>query len=133
MTLFPKKDGVKFDCANCPMRIQKLRRCREKRWDFDATDNAMWPMAVHKGGPMFGFCPGKATWDLQASSILRLLILAAETGVMYHDGGLSEQPQWWVELLSWFIPRYNDRKFIMRVESIVGDGSKEAPVRQPKR
>jgi len=93
----------------------------------------MWPMAVHKGGPLFGFCPGKATWDREASSILRLLILAAETGVMYRQGGIVDQPHWWIDLLSWFIPRYNDRKFIMRVESIVGDGSKDASKGPKKR
>lgn len=75
-------------------------------------------MYVNKGGSSFGFCPGKATWDLRASKILRLAILAAETGVMYQTGGLAEQPSWWVDLLSWFIPRYNTRKFDMRVESI---------------
>lgn len=109
---------MNFNCEDCPARIRKLRRCQENRFDFDDKDGAIWPMYVNKGGPSFGFCPGKATWDLRASKILRLAILAAETGVMYQTGGLAEQPSWWVDLLSWFIPRYNTRKFDMRVESI---------------
>ncbi len=91
--------------------------------DFTEHDNpSVFPMYVTKGGQTFGFCPGKATWDQEAMLTFKMLIVAAETGCHYNAGGLEDQPQWWIDLLSWFIPRYNDMKFANRVRSVVGDG-----------
>jgi len=79
-------------------------------------------MYINDGGPSFGFCPGKATWDRSTVSLYRLLIICAETGALYNSGGISDQPEWFVELLGWFLPRYNDLRFNSRAKSILGDG-----------
>lgn len=81
-------------------------------------------MYVSKGGQTFGFCPGKATWDHEAMLTFKMLIVAAETGCHYNAGGLEDQPQWWIDLLSWFIPRYDDLKFYSRVRNVVGGDNK---------
>lgn len=100
----------------------KLRRCQEDREDFTTKDNNIWPMYVNKGGVSFGFCPGKATWDSQTMHTYQMLVVAAETGNLWEAGGISNQPAWFVDLLAWFLPRYNDRIFYSRVKSILGDG-----------
>lgn len=82
-------------------------------------------MYVEKGGNLYGFCPGKATWDPEASAIVQALVVTAETGIMLEDGPLSQQPEWWVDLLSWFLPYYSDQKFYSRARTILGNG-KEA-------
>lgn len=82
----------------------------------------MWPMYVIDGGTPFSFCPGKATWDRSATSTFRLLVVCAETGSLYSEGGIGDQPDWFIELLGWFLPRYNDLKFISRARFILGDG-----------
>lgn len=110
-------------CSICPDRIQKLRRCREPRWDFTEKDAAFWPMYVEKGGTLYNFCPGKATWDPEAAGVYQALVITAETGIMLEDGPLSEQPDWWIDLLSWFLPYYSDQKFFSRARAILGDGS----------
>jgi hypothetical protein len=120
-----KASGRSFDCNGCQERVQKLRRCREDREDFGHNDGAAWPMVVDKGGSQFGFCPAKATWDRQAVYIFQLLQLAAETGAtQYVRGGLVDQPEWWVNELSWFVPRYKMLQFISRAKMVLGDGSK---------
>ena len=122
-----KASGRHFDCATCPERVQKLRRCREDREDFDTKDGAMWPMVIDKGGETYGFCPAKSTWDREAIQVFNLLTLSAETGTIeYVKGGLVDQPEWWVNELSWFIPRYKMVQFIARAKMILGDGSKGA-------
>jgi hypothetical protein len=111
-----------LNCSICPVSIQKLRRCHEPRFDFTEKDAALFPMYVEKGGTLFGFCPGKATWDSIAAGVYQALVICAETGIMLEDGPLSEQPDWWVELLSWFLPYYSDTKFYSRARSILGSG-----------
>jgi hypothetical protein len=104
--------------------VKKLRRCAEDRYDFDHKDGAMWPMQIDKHGDLFGFCPAKATWDHEAVNKFRLLMLASESGCLnYVNGGLMDQPEWWVESLSWFLPRYRVLQFISRAKMILGDGS----------
>lgn len=82
-------------------------------------------MYVERGGTLFGFCPGKSTWDAEAVAIYQALVVTAETGIMLEDGSLSQQPDWWIDLLAWFLPYYSDQKFYSRARSILGDG-KEA-------
>jgi len=98
--------------------------------DFTSEDDVNFPMYVTKGGPLFGFCPGKATWDKEVMTIFKTLVISTETGCQYAAGGLEDQPDWWLELLSWFIPRYNDSKFASRVKSIVGDESPRKVISQ---
>jgi len=116
-----KKSGG-FSCHKCPKRVQELRRCREDRMDFTEADNIMWPMYIVPGGELYNFCPGKSTWDIEASSAFRMLIIAAETGTMIDEGGISNQPAWWVELLSEFVPRYNQQKIFSLAKAILGKG-----------
>jgi hypothetical protein len=99
-----------------------MRRCHEDREDFDLKDGSIWPMYVSKGGALFGFCPGKATWDPHTFNIYRSLVICAETGALWEEGGISSQPSWFIELLGWFLPRYNDLRFYSRAKSILGDG-----------
>lgn len=117
-----KKSGRNYICKGCPKKVQKLRRCREDRDDFTSKDGSVFPMQVHPGGTEFGFCPAKATWDTEVKSVLGLLVVAAETGVMLEPGGLGDQPKWWVDILSWFLPAYDKAKFLNRVRMVVGDG-----------
>lgn len=96
----------------------------EPRFDLNEKDGNQFPIYIESGGRPFGFCPAKATWDNEAVSTFKLLSLTAETGQLYNDGGLSEQPFWFIELISEFIPRYNDFKFYSRAKMILGDGKK---------
>lgn len=81
-------------------------------------------MYVTKGAGLYSFCPAKATWDNSVMQMFNALIIAAEMGSQYADGGIENQPEWWIELCAWFIPRYNDAKFYSRARAILGDGSK---------
>lgn len=79
-------------------------------------------MYIERGGNLYDFCPGKATWDNEAVSIYKMLVISAESGIMLETGSLLEQPDWWVDLLSWFLPLYSDNKFYSRARAILGDG-----------
>ena len=82
-------------------------------------------MYVEKGGSLYGFCPGKSTWDLEAQAVYQALVVSAETGIMLEEGSLSDQSDWWVDILSWFLPYYSDLKFYSRAKAILGDGSQK--------
>ncbi len=103
----------------------KRRRCQEDRWDFTELDEpkGIFPMQVHKGGNTYGFCPGKATWDAEVTTLFRALHVATVTGTMWETGGLKDQPTWWVDLLSWFIQRYDAENFSSKARMVLGDGS----------
>lgn len=80
-------------------------------------------MYIIKGGQKYGFCPGKATWDASIVRFYNLLVLSSELGALYCQGGLSDQPSWFIENLSWFAPYYRQLQFNQRAVSIFGDGS----------
>lgn len=80
-------------------------------------------MRIRDGGELYNFCPGKATWDYQALHIFSLLMLTAHTGVFYSEGGLADQPAWYIDLATWFLPCYDNLRFYSRAESILGDKS----------
>jgi hypothetical protein len=122
MQFAPQKDAEKFRCKSCPQSIQELRRCRENRWDFNGDDGHIWPMRIQPGGGLYGFCPGKATWDSRAVLLFKAFVVCAETGAQWQPGGISDQPAWWVDLVSDALPRYNDLRFYARAKSILGDG-----------
>lgn len=117
-----------MDCQACPERVQKLRRCREDRFDFTEEDGAAWPMYVERGGDLYGFCPAKATWDPQLTRTFQLLLIAAETGAMIEAGGLRDQPSWWIEQVAWFVSKYDSVKFASRMKSVLGDGTVQKAV-----
>lgn len=54
-----------------------------------------------------------------------MLHIAYETGTLWEPGGLKEQPEWFIDLLSWFISIYDSNKFYSRARSILGDGKKK--------
>lgn len=114
---------AELDCNRCPDRVQKLRRCREDKWNFTSDDASFWPMRVSKGGELYGFCPAKATWDQRVIDYYQALVVASECGSQWCAGGLKDQPSWWLELLSSFAPSYNELRFTSRARAILGDGS----------
>lgn len=101
--------------------MQKLRRCREDKWDFTAKDSNVFPIKIEEGGGLYGFCPAKVTWDQEAISIFELMTVAVEQKKLLVQGGIADQPGWFVGLLSWFAPEYDLRKFQHRVKMVLGD------------
>ena len=82
-------------------------------------------MYINKGGDTYGFCPAKANWDQDTRAIFDLLLVAAETGQLLYTGGILNQPNWFIEMLSWFAPRYDAMKFYSRMGNIFGGDSKK--------
>jgi len=117
-----KKAGRSFDCAKCPDNIKKLRRCEEDREDFTELDGGLWPMYIQRGGGLYSFCPAKATWEKELIEIFKNLEITAITGSMLFPGSISEQPDWYIDLLTIFLPVYDAQKFSTRMKSIFGDG-----------
>ena len=92
-------------------------------------DATTFPIYVTRTGTMYGFCPAKATWDSELHALMRLLVITAESGVMIEHGGLNDQPEWWIEILAWFLPLYDNVKFYSRAMSVIGEGGKKLPGR----
>lgn len=101
--------------------MQKLRRCQEDRWDFTVEDAPFFPMSVHKGGTSYGFCPAKATWDYQTVQKYRILIITSDTGAMLYPGSIMDQPDWFIDLLGWFLPLYEQIKWNSKMRGLFGD------------
>lgn len=99
--------------------------------DFDESDGAIWPMYVTPEGDKYGFCPAKATWDLQISHLYQSLVITAETGNLLYNGSIQDQPNWYVDLLAWFLSRYDQYKFLSKADMILGDSSKSKPSNKP--
>jgi hypothetical protein len=125
-----KAQGRGFTCKGCRPNVKAQRRCAEPRFDFTEEDGNIWPMYIHPGGNAYGFCPGKATWDVEAAQTFRLLVIAAETGMMLESGGLTDQPSWWIELLGWFLTAYDSAKFAGRVRSVLPDKPRQMAQKQ---
>jgi hypothetical protein len=130
-----KQDGRSYDCSSCPDRLKKLRRCAESREDFTEADGSLWPIILFAGGDSYGFCPAKASWDHEAVMTFKLLILASETGKLnLISGGIYDQPDWWIDNLTWFVPKYKHTQFVTRAQMILGDGKKSGfAANKPKR
>lgn len=100
--------------------------------DFTFKDDAgIFPIIPRKGGPGFGFCPGKATWYPSVKNSFDLMVLAAETGQPLFSGGLAEQPARVVEELAWFVPDYRDAQFNRRAKAIFGEKKDQEPQQAP--
>ena len=85
---------------------------------------------------MYGFCPAKATWDPEVKSQFEELVLIAETHWMPKPGGLYDQPAWLIDLLAWFLPKYDIMKFLRKADMILGsstDKKNKAPELAPNR
>jgi hypothetical protein len=120
-----RKSGRNFTCSKCDDSVKKLRRCQEDRFDFTEKDNAsIWPMQVEKGGPQFGFCPGKATWDSQVAELYKILEISYHTKHLPFSGPLLDQPAWFVDCLHMFMTMYDDLRFASRQKAMWGGGGK---------
>jgi hypothetical protein len=110
------------------LSVQKLRRCKEERWDFTEKDGNFFPIHITDSGAPFGFCPGKATWDQEVMEMFKVYQISAETGNLWVEGGIADQPDWFIDVLGWFISRYDQLKFMSRARAILGDGKSEVRV-----
>lgn len=130
--------GRNFDCVTCPSRTQKLRQCDVDKWDFTADDNpSVFPIQIFEGGSYYGFCPAKATWPGNDSVIgkFKTLLYAASTNNLLVQGGINDQPSWFIETMSWFKPMYDQVIFMSKVRSVLGGGKikKTSPMTQKGR
>lgn len=130
-----KSEGRPFSCHICNDRIRKLRKCEEEKEDYTESDGNPWPIQISEGGELFGFCPAKATWDTEIVSRFNLLTIAAESGnISIYEGGMLDQPDWWIETLSWFLPRYSHNQFVSRAKMVLGDGKNaKAPAKNVRK
>lgn len=137
-----EKQGRPYRCHICTkknLKIAKLRRCFEDRWDLDEKDGALFPLQVQRGGPTFGFCPAKVERDdPETVSIFSMLSAILETNSWPKSGGIEQQEYFWVELVSEFGPFRRSLEFNQRYEMVakgVGEafGNKGAPRIQPTR
>ena len=81
-------------------------------------------MRARSEGSLFGFCPGKATWDHSAIAIYRLLVACVVYKTLPYDGALADQPDWIVSLLAEFGPRYEAIQWSARMRELFGDDKK---------
>ena len=111
----------------------KLRMCETDRWDYTSEDKSLFPIKISNTGGSYGFCPAKTTWDYDLIGLYRLLILSCELKKLLYDGGIYSQPGWYVDLLSWFVTRYDEIKFYSRAQAILGSDNKKTktPGSQP--
>lgn len=113
-----------FSCEGCRVRVQKLRRCQEDRFDFGPEDNAsVFPIFASSAKLMGGysFCPGKATWFPEYQRDLNLLITLVETNSFLKAGALEDQDDWFVDLYLFFVPLYKQITFQAKVRAVLGD------------
>lgn len=82
-------------------------------------------MYIQEGGNPYSFCPGKSQWDPRVAERLRLLMLCAETGNMLVPGGVHDQPDWFIDLLAWFIPVYKQTVVLMYAKMFLGKSKEE--------
>lgn len=104
--------------------VQKIRRCQEDK-TFTRDDGPMWPMSIVKGGPSYGFCPGKATWSTEAADLLGMVEITYYTKSLFFPGSISEQPSWYVELIKDIIPYYEGSKSAQRQQQMWGGGDSD--------
>ena len=99
--------------------------------DFTTEDGPIWPMQVDDGGFLYSFCPAKATWDPMAREAFGILCLSLEMGCLYKDGGLIDQPDWYMQLITFFAPIYDKLKFAAKAQMVLGKSAK--PPKLPRR
>lgn len=124
----PSDRAAQFRCSSCTQSIKTLRRCEETRLDFTEKDGPFWPIQIQKGGDLYGFCPGKATWDSRAAVMYKALVVCERTGAHWQEGGIADQPDWWIDLISEFLPAMDDSRFYSRARAILGE-SKQGSVK----
>lgn len=86
-------------------------------------------MYVNKGGTLYGFCPAKVLREQDTVQLFHVLLISAETGQMLYNGGIIDQPEWFIDLLGWFIPAYDQMKFGAKADMILGgDGTSASKI-----
>lgn len=76
-------------------------------------------------GELYGFCPAKvARDDFETTSLYNMLIVIAETGQLLESNGISNQPAWLIDELSWFLPKYSAYKFANQISMVFGSDDK---------
>ena len=88
-------------------------------------------MYVTKGGELYNFCPGKATWDYESVSTFQEYTIMAELKCLPKSGGINVQDPQVIENLAWFLPKYDMMKFMRKAEMILGtgdDNNSKAPI-----
>ena len=93
--------------------------------DFTEEDGSIWPMQVDSGGYLHSFCPAKATWDPMAREVFGILTLSMEMGCLYNAGGIIDQPDWYMSLITMFAPIYDKLKFTAKAQMVLGKGGKK--------
>ena len=83
---------------------------------------------------MYGFCPAKATWPGPDSVVpkFQTLLVAAMSKQMLYSGGIMDQPAWFIESLSWFLPMYDQVIFMTKARAVIGDGKGKKISGRPK-
>lgn len=81
-------------------------------------------MYINKGGELYGFCPAKATWDHSLAEFFRMLVVVAELKQLPEAGGVYDQNPDMVDMLSWFLPKYDFMKFNQKADMILGGDNK---------
>lgn len=49
------------------------------------------------------------------------LSVACELKVMLVEGGIANQPRWFVNMMSWFSVSYDMQKFMQKAKMVLGD------------
>lgn len=108
---FLKDKKLSFDCSTCPLPTQKMRKCREDRWDMGEEDGNFWPLFL--GPPVegqgFDFCPGKSQHDSDAIQLFRLLFATKISGTTPFGVPYFESPDWFVSASLAFNVEYEER------------------------
>ena len=90
-------------------------------------------MSISKGGTLFGFCPGKATWDNEAMTLFNTLVTCVEYDKLLTNKSVLDHSTWAIDLLAWFAVEYKQEVFISRAKMIFGDGTSKKGVKKSGR
>jgi hypothetical protein len=88
-------------------------------------------MYISKGGSPYSFCPGKATWSHEAANLMSMVEITYLTRSLFFPGSISEQPAWYVELISQILPLYESSKSAQRQNAMWGGGGDAKGSQQP--
>lgn len=79
--------------------------------DFTKSDGNVWPIYLDASfSQPFSFCPGKATWEDKTMRMFDSLQTCFYAKTLWTEGGLGDQPSWFVDLYKDFAPSYQAAK-----------------------
>jgi len=129
------KESRPFDCEVCLKKndnIAKMRGCMLEKYDYTSKDKNIFPIKLTPDGHPFGFCPAKAKLDNRALFLSNIFTVACETKQLYYPGGINNQPQWFIDILCWYAPMYDNIKWYSRMNSLFG-GKGTKTTKPPKK